>query len=82
MPWYTSVPCGNDPRMSSEAKIRGHKTNHSLCETVATKMFRHDALKKLIQACIDRSPSLRNLTNQVYSCVLGQLASQDTLYLY
>ena len=35
--------------MCAEAQFSGHKTNHSLHATAATKMFRNSAPEKLIQ---------------------------------
>ena len=54
-PWYSSVPIGKHSlhakmkNMCSEAGISGHKTNHNLCATAATEMFRRGAPEKLIQ---------------------------------
>ena len=54
-PWYNSVPLGKYTlqaklkNMCSSAGVSGHKTNHSLCATAATKMFKSGVPKKLIQ---------------------------------
>ena len=54
-PWFTGVPVGRNklskmvPDMCKEAKISGHKTNHSLRATGATELYTAGVPEKIIQ---------------------------------
>ena len=54
--WYAAATVGHNTldmtvaRMCSAAGISGYKTNHSLCDTLATRLFKEDVDEQLIMA--------------------------------
>ena len=55
LPWCASVPVGRDTlhkkmsTMCKQAGVQGHKTNHSLRATSATRMYEKNIPEKIIQ---------------------------------
>ena len=84
LPWYASVPVGRDTlhkklsTMCRQAGVQGHKTNHSLRVTSATRMYKIFQRKSSRNVQAIAPLNLHAVTRErvIYSIKLCQTSSQ------